>query len=307
MITVKDLNKYYGSKQVLNDVDFSVKRGEVLGFLGPNGAGKTTTMRIITGFISANSGSVTIDDESIEDKSLSIREKIGYLPENNPLYDSLRIYEYLKFIASIKQVSKPQEEIKRVVGICSLQNDIARPISDLSKGFRQRVGLAAALLGDPDILILDEPTSGLDPNQAAEIRKMIKEIGKTKTVIFSTHILQEVQASCDRALIINQGKIVGQGTVDELVRQAKGQAQMNITIEGPQDSHQAIDAIKQIPGVKDVKHGSDNNYQITVQTDEDIRRAVFKLCVDKNWILLEMQTTQVSLEEVFRELTTEKV
>ncbi len=304
MITVSDINKSFGSKEVLDNISFEVKRGEVLGFLGPNGAGKTTTMRIITGFLSADSGSVVVDESDIEKQSLQARKTIGYLPENNPLYDSLRVYEYLRFISNIKQVENSVEEIKRVVKISALQKEITKPISELSKGYRQRVGLAAAMLGDPDVLILDEPTSGLDPNQAAEIREVIREIGKTKTIIFSTHILQEVQATCDRALIINEGKIVAQGTVDELVHQSKGQAQVKVTIESAQPSSDVLHALKGIEGVKDADDKQNNQYQISVASDQDIRRDIFKLCVEKNWVLLEMQATEVSLEDVFRELTT---
>ncbi|MBI2411156.1 MAG: ATP-binding cassette domain-containing protein [Candidatus Kerfeldbacteria bacterium] len=303
MIVVSELQKSFDSNRVLNGISFEVKTGEVLGFLGPNGAGKTTTMRMLTGFLAPSSGVVTINGKNVAEHALAAREHIGYLPENNPLYDTMRMYEYLEFIAGVKQIPNAREEIARVVKICSLQEKIAESISDLSKGYRQRVGLAAALLGDPDVLILDEPTSGLDPNQALQIREVIREIGKTKTIIFSTHILQEVQAVCDRAIIINHGKIVAAGTVDELMNSAQGQSEVRAVIEG--SVHDVVAGLASIPHVEEVKHVHGHEFVVHVSGKHDVRKEIFQLCVAETWVLLEMQQSQVSLEDIFRQLTSQ--
>ena len=220
MIEIKNLTKKFGSNLVLSDLSFSVAQGEILGFLGPNGAGKTTTMKIITSFWSPTSGQILIDGIDTSVDSLATRKKIGYLPETVPLYEDMRVIEYLKFIAEIRGLEKSEvkSRLKQVVGTCGLNKVLRQPIEELSKGYRQRVGLAQAIMHRPDILILDEPTTGLDPNQIVEIRDLIKTIGQEKTVIFSTHILSEVSATCDRVIIINNGKIVGQGKPDDLAR-----------------------------------------------------------------------------------------
>lgn len=301
MIRVEHLAKSYGAKQVIDDVSFDVQPGEVLGFLGPNGAGKTTTMRILTGYILPTKGSVTIDDIDVQEQSFAVRKKIGYLPENNPLYDSMKVYEYLEFVARAKGVAQQADEVRRVVSSTHLQEKLTAPISELSKGYRQRVGLADALLGNPDILILDEPTSGLDPNQAAEIRTLIRTIGKTKTVIFSTHILNEVQTTCDRVLIIHQGKIVGQGTVDELVRQSKGHTEVRVRIEGSQNA--VLSTLQQIAGVQEVLQEKDEEYVLVSRSEHDVCRDVYQACVNNRWTLLRMQTSETSLEDIFRQLT----
>ncbi len=302
MIRVSNLTKKFNTTTVINQVSFQVNRGEILGFLGPNGAGKTTTMRILTGLLAPTSGSVHINEHDVLDQSLVIRKHIGYLPENNPIYENLRVYEYLEFIARTKQLANIQHAVKETLHACNLQEKLTASIGELSKGYRQRVGLAAALLGNPSILLLDEPTSGLDPNQAAEIRKLIRTIGQTKTVIFSTHILQEVQAICDRALIIHQGKIVAQGTVQELIHQSQGQNQVRAIIEGPETA--ITTALKQLPNVQTVSTTSPHDYIITTTAAQDIRRDVFNACVQHHWVLLELQQSAVSLEDVFRQLTT---
>ncbi|MBI2416220.1 MAG: ATP-binding cassette domain-containing protein [Candidatus Kerfeldbacteria bacterium] len=300
MIAVQQLTKQFGQHRALDRVSFTVQQGEVVGFLGPNGAGKTTTLRILTGFISASSGSVTIADQELLDQPIASRQKIGYLSESNPLYDAMRVYEYLRFVAQAKAVPDIISDIRRVVTACHLAEKITASISDLSKGYRQRVGLAAALLGDPDILLLDEPTSGLDPNQAADIRELIRTIGQTKTVLFSTHILQEAQASCDRALIINRGSIVADGTIDQLLNQAQGSSQVTVEIEGSQAIIMA--SLKQLTGVEQVQ-AVDQRIQLTTTSQQDVRRSIFQLCVDRGWTLLAMTRTTVSLEDVFRQLT----
>lgn len=219
MIEIKNLTKKFGQNLVLDNLSFAVAKGEILGFLGPNGAGKTTTMKIITSFWPPTSGQVLIDGLDAAVNSLATRKKIGYLPETVPLYEDMRVFEYLKFIAQIRSLEKDRIKVrlKEVVSICGLTKVLRQPIDELSKGFRQRVGLAQAIMHEPDILILDEPTTGLDPNQIVEIRDLIKTIGREKTVIFSTHILSEVSATCDRVIIINNGKIAGQGSPKELM------------------------------------------------------------------------------------------
>ncbi|MBI2459168.1 MAG: ATP-binding cassette domain-containing protein [Parcubacteria group bacterium] len=224
MIEIKNLTKKFGQVLVLDNISFSVAKGEILGFLGPNGAGKTTTMKIITSFWTPTSGQVLVGGLDADENSLATRKVIGYLPETVPLYEEMRVFEYLKFIAEIRGLNKQEikDRIKQVILICGLKKVLRQPIEELSKGYRQRVGLAQAIMHEPDILILDEPTTGLDPNQIVEIRDLIKTIGREKTVIFSTHILSEVSATCDRVIIINNGKIVGQGVPAELIEKYGG-------------------------------------------------------------------------------------
>ena len=301
MIQVMKLQKKFGQVQALADVSFTVNTGEVVGFLGPNGAGKTTTLRILTGYLLPSAGTAMIADHNVADQSLALRRRIGYLPENNPLYDNMRVYEYLEFMARAKQLTNVQPDVKRVIAACQLQGYIASSIAELSKGYRQRVGLAAALLGDPDILLLDEPTSGLDPNQAADIRELIRTLGKTKTVLFSTHILQEVQAACDRALIIHHGKIVAEGTIQELLQQAKQQDQLGVEIVG--QAERVLQELQRLSHVQTVTALEQQTYRVIVDPGKDIRRQVFELCVQQQWVLLEQRRSQASLEDVFRTLT----
>lgn len=305
-IEVKNLAKKYGNIKILDDLSFSIDRGEIIGFLGPNGAGKTTTMRILTGYLAKNSGEVRIFGMDILEHSLEIRKKIGYLPENNPLYNEMRVFEYLEFSARAKGVADVFQEVKRVIRVCALLDRVSQEISELSKGYRQRVGLAQALLGDPEIIILDEPTSGLDPNQIVEIRRLIKEIGKTKTVILSTHILSEVQASCTRAIIIHRGKIVASGTPQELISQAKSKARVSIAVSEKIDDFEAC--LRSLPGVETLEysvgaHQGEHSYAMQMGENIDPRKDIFRLCVEKNLILLGMEYTTLSLEDVFMRLT----
>lgn len=304
MITVTNLTKLYGRTPAVDAVSFDVNKGEVVGFLGPNGAGKTTTLRLITGFLTPTAGTATIDGTEVREEETALKKRIGYLPENNPLYDSMHVHEYLRFIADAKGISSRERrgEIQRVVRICQLQEKIAVSISDLSKGYRQRVGLAAALIGDPDVLLLDEPTSGLDPNQAAQLRAVIREIGKTKTILFSTHILQEVQSTCDRAIIIHHGKIVAQGTVQELTEGAKGAVHIRAVIEGSES--EVITGLRALSGVEGVSVSEQHTYTVISNGSADVRPLIFALCVNQHWTLLELQRSQTSLEDVFRSLTT---
>ena len=305
-IAVNNLTKKYGSVTVLDAMNFTVDKGEILGFLGPNGAGKTTTMRILTGFLAPTSGDVKISNLDILDHSLETRQKIGYLPENNPLYNEMKVFEYLEFVARAKGIKNWRDEVKRTLAICKLGERADQVIGELSKGFKQRVGIAQALLGDPEIIIMDEPTSGLDPNQIVEIRNLIKEVGKTKTIILSTHILSEVQASCTRAIIINKGKIVATGTTEDLIRAAHGKSQLFITVSGKKEELET--AIQALPGVEAIEYvlahmPDEARYTITLAENIDVRKEISRLCVEKDVILLGMELKTLSLEDVFRQLT----
>jgi ABC-2 type transport system ATP-binding protein len=308
MIEIKNLTKRFNNVTVLDDVNLSVKKGEILGFLGPNGAGKSTTMKIITSFWTPTKGSVKIDGIDVVDDSLATRGRIGYLPETVPLYDEMRVYEYLKFVAEMRGIKKEdiKGRIKNVVKSCNLQKVIKKPIEELSKGFRQRVGLAQAIIHEPDILILDEPTTGLDPNQIIEIRELIKKIGQEKTVIFSTHILSEVSATCDRAVIINDGKIVAEGRPDELIAKAGGIEIIYVKIKGPKDeilktlnNMEGVDSAKQIDKESDQLYG----YEIRPKSGVDLREKLSMSVMRAGWSILEFSKKSASLEDVFLELT----
>jgi len=307
MIKVKNLTKNYGEQKAVDNISFEVRTGEILGFLGPNGAGKTTTMRIITCYMPPNSGTVEIDGENIFDDSLSIRKKIGYLPENAPLYMDMNTIDYLYFVMGLRGVSKKdyRKRLKDIIEICGLGSEIHKDIGELSKGFRQRVGLAQALIHEPEILILDEPTLGLDPNQIVEIRNMIKELGKEKTVILSTHILPEVEATCGRVLIINEGKIVADGTPEQLQKGFKGKEKIYIEIKSEED---VISKLKGLPGVEKVDFTAPDENDIKKLSIEcrkgvDLREKIFNFSVENKWIILEMRREEKSLEEIFRLLT----
>jgi len=302
------LTKKFGNVTILDDVSLSVKKGEILGFLGPNGAGKSTTMKIITSFWTPTKGSVEIDGVNVTDDSLTTRKKIGYLPETVPLYDEMRVYEYLKFVAEVRGIEKSdiKDRIKDVVKSCNLQKVIKKPIEELSKGFRQRVGLAQAIIHKPDILILDEPTTGLDPNQIIEIRELIKEIGKEKTVIFSTHILSEVSATCDRAVIVNNGKIVAEGKPDELIRKAGGTEIVYVKIKGPKDeilktlnNMEGVDSAKVVDKEAEKLYG----YEIRPAAGVDLREKLSMSVMRAGWSILEFSKKSATLEDVFLELT----
>ena len=292
----------------MDNINLEVKKGEILGFLGPNGAGKSTTMKIITSFWSPTSGSIKIDGLDVTTDSLKTRTKIGYLPETVPLYDDMRVYEYLKFIAEVRGIAKEdmKKRLKEVVEACGLKKVLLKPIEELSKGYRQRVGLAQAIMHEPDILILDEPTTGLDPNQIVEIRDLIKKIGKEKTVIFSTHILSEVSATCDRVLIINNGKIVGEGSPADLMAKAGGREIIYVKIKGPKDA--VLSKLKEMDNVekaemKDRESDDVYGYEITPKEGVDLREYLSMTVMNNNWSILEFNKKSASLEDVFRELT----
>lgn len=305
-ITIQNLTKQYGSQRAVDSLSFEVKQGEILGFLGPNGAGKSTTMKMITGYLGIGSGQIYFGEKSIDDCGDAIRKHIGYLPENNPLYLEMPVMDYLGFCASLNGVpgEKVAERVRRMVKVCGLNAEKHKKIGELSKGYRQRVGLAQAMIHDPDILILDEPTTGLDPNQIVEIRKLIRELGKEKTVVLSTHILPEVEATCDRILIINKGRIVADGTAETLRKQAAGQELVRLRIEeGAAD--EIFDALRGLPTVERVEwiDKTLNRFEIQSKAEASSKRAIFNLCVQHGWILSELIPMETRLEDIFRNLT----
>lgn len=304
-ITISNLTKRYGQQKAIDDISFEVKTGEILGFLGPNGAGKSTTMKIITCFISPTAGSVSLNGYNIFDHSKELRSRIGYLPEDTPLYTDMSIVDYLKLSAKLQNMPEDQimHRIRKMIDLCGLGPERHKYIGELSKGFRQRVGLAQALIHDPEVLILDEPTTGLDPNQIAEIRTLIKEIGKEKTVMLSSHILKEVEATCDRILIINRGKIVADGSTEELRNRAKGAKQVLVQFKNADDDIPS--SLSELSSVSEVTPAEDANDAWLVHSDGDLdsREEIFEHCVKKGWILTQMTPVESSLEDIFRELT----
>ncbi len=310
-IAVRNLTKLYGTEKAVNDISFDVRTGEILGFLGPNGAGKTTTMKIITCYLPPNEGQVTVDGLSIAEHSLEVRKKIGYLPEHNPLYMDMNVLEYLEYAGNLHGLSGNSllGRRKEIVDVCGLGEVRHKDIGELSKGYRQRVGLAQAMIHDPEVLILDEPTSGLDPNQIVEIRSLIRKLGREKTVIFSTHILSEVQATCDRVVIINEGSIVADGTPEQLQNEFRGSEIISLELKAASANpmNDLFPSFKALPSVQNAEYtGSDNDHhRFTLHTEKgsDIREDVFNLCVSKGWSLLEQSRSVTSLEEVFHRLT----
>ncbi|MCD4665290.1 MAG: ATP-binding cassette domain-containing protein [Bacteroidales bacterium] len=305
-IVVENLTKKYGAQRAVDNISFRVKTGDILGFLGPNGAGKTTTMKAITTFLTPNEGNIYVGNSSIYEQPEEIKRNIGYLPEDNPLYNEMPVIDYLKFVADLQGIekSKTKDKILEMINLCGLEGEKHKKIGELSRGYKQRVGLAQALIHDPKVLILDEPTSGLDPNQIVEIRELIKRIGREKTVILSSHILAEVEATCDRILIINKGKIVADGTSKDLRKQSEGKEILRIKIEEG-DKNEVFKALQESEtvGVADFIEGEDTSFEIQSKPGLSSRKAIFKLCVDKGWVLTEMTPIETKLEDVFRELT----
>ena len=307
MIQIDNLSKNYGDVQAVDSISFSLGDGEIVGFLGANGAGKSTTLKMITGYISPTSGNVHIGDKNIIDDCIEIQKMVGYLPELNPLYAEMKVHEYLKFHASIRKITgnKFTEALKRVVKECSLQGVVHRTVGNCSKGYKQRIGLAAAMIHDPKILILDEPVTGLDPNQIVEIRALIKKLGKEKLVLMSSHILQEIQATVDRIIIIDEGKIVADGTSEELISGSQGMTQLNLEINNA-DENSIQDMKATMPGVniKDVsKNGENFNVHLEYASGTDPRKDIFNHAVEQSWILTEITVTEKNLEDIFRNLT----
>ena len=308
-IVVENITKRYGFQKALDNVSFTVKTGEVLGFLGPNGAGKTTTMKAITCFIAPNSGDIKVGGVSVRENPEKIKEHIGYMPENNPLYDEMPVIEYLKFVARLYGIRKNEmtAKILYMVTLCGLEGEKHKKIGELSRGYKQRVGLAQALIHDPEVLILDEPTSGLDPNQIAEIRQLIKKIGKEKTVLLSSHILAEVEATCDRILIIDKGQIIADGTAQQLRSRAQGTEIIKATIEGG-DVNKIKESIRILPHVTSVIGAENQESAVEIQTGDGkvAKREIFDICVKNKWYLTELTTLETKLEDIFRELTYHK-
>lgn len=305
-ITIENLVKKYGGQRAVDHISFEVKTGEIVGFLGPNGAGKTTTMRMITGFITPTEGRIKVGGMETEEQMDDIKKHIGYLPENNPLYQDMPVIDYLEYVAGLQGIPKENQPVRvaEMIRTTGLNPEKHKKISELSKGFRQRVGLAQAMIHDPEILILDEPTTGLDPNQIVEIRKLIRQLGRHKTVILSTHILSEVEATCDRILIINRGKIVADGTSDLLRKQARGEELLRVRIEEG-DPNKVFQALKELPAISQVSFAEGHNDRFELQCKQGSRAAkeVFQSCVQNQWILTEMIPYETKLEDIFRQLT----
>jgi ABC-2 type transport system ATP-binding protein len=305
-IVVQNITKKFGVQKAVDNVSFTVKTGEIVGFLGPNGAGKTTTMKAITCYFMPNEGDITVGGYSIRENPEEIKKNIGYLPENNPLYKEMPVIDYLRFVAEIQSIpeGKIRERILEMVNICGLEGEKHKKIGELSKGYQQRVGLAQALIHNPRVLVLDEPTSGLDPNQIIEIRDLIRKIGQEKTVILSSHILAEVEATCDRIVIINKGKIVADGTSADLRKRTQGREILKVTIEGG-NRNEVFKALQDLSNVQmvDFISKSDNSYEVQSKPDTSSRRDIFQLCVKNGWDLTELTPTETKLEDVFRELT----
>ena len=306
VITVENLTKKYGEQMAVDKISFTINKREIVGFIGPNGAGKSTTMKILTSYIAPSSGKVLLNDQEIQKQSINIKKKIGYLPENNPLYSDMAIIDYLKFCAKIQGVPKSEiaSRIKNMIHICGLNSEKHKKINELSKGYRQRVGLAHALIHDPEILILDEPTSGLDPNQIIEIRSLIKQLGKEKTIILSSHILPEIEAICDRIIIINLGKIVTDSDFATMKEKSNQHEILNIEIEAAQDAdvETEILSLATVEQVKSIRTKI-NAFQVISKPGMSSKKIIFDLCVKKKWYLMEMTNVESTLEDVFREVT----
>lgn len=299
-VNVTNLTKIYGTQRAIDGITFSAPAGQILGFLGPNGAGKTTTMKILTGYLSQSSGKAEVCGYDLETGGLAVRKVVGYLPEHNPLYKEMYVREYLQFAARANKVSNASSRIDELIEMTGLGRESHKQIGALSKGYRQRVGLAQAMIHDPQVLILDEPTSGLDPNQLAEIRQLIKTLGQEKTVIFSTHIMQEVQALCDRVIIIDQGKLVADDPIDRLKQRLAGSSSLLVTF----DRNVAPEKLLQIKGVSRVEASPlPPSYRLYLKGKADPRAEVFRFAVAHDLVLLGMQREDLSIEEVFRALT----
>jgi ABC-2 type transport system ATP-binding protein len=311
-IAVRELTKTYGTEVAVDKISFDVKTGEILGFLGPNGAGKTTTMKIITCYMPPTSGTVQVDGLSTAEHSFEVRKKIGYLPELNPLYLDMNVLEYLDYAGRLQGIAPAAipGRIREMVEVCGLGDVRHKDIGEMSKGYRQRVGLAQAMIHDPEVLILDEPTSGLDPNQIVEIRNLIRHLGRAKTVILSTHILSEVQATCDRVIIINDGSIVADGTLEQLQQEFRGSEQVTVELKADvaNPMTDVVPKVRAVARVESVTYdgGGDGLHRIAVHAERgaDVREDLFRLAVQERWVLLGMARKTTSLEEVFHKLTT---
>ena len=300
-IVVQGVTKYYGEQKALDNISFEIKTGEIVGFLGPNGAGKSTMMKIITGFIPPSSGKVLVNGVDTSGNSIEIRKKIGYLPENNPLYPEMYVREYLKFTVSLYKSDIPaKKQIDNIIEVTGLAPEQKKKIGSLSKGYRQRVGLAQALIHNPDVLILDEATTGLDPNQIVEIRNLIRDAGREKTVMLSTHIMQEVEAICDRVIIIDKGVIVADEEKKDIYKKIAQTSQI-VIVEFDREPDELL--LKALPGLVSVRRDKGNNFILEASGDQDIRPVIFAFAVSNNLTVLSLQKKENNLEEVFRILT----
>jgi ABC-2 type transport system ATP-binding protein len=320
MISVRDLSKSFGNTAAVNNISFEVSKGEVLGFLGPNGAGKTTTMRILTCYLSPDHGTAKVAGYDVLEDSIEVRRRVGYLPESAPLYQDMDVVSYLKFVADIRGIPRglTDERIRRMISTCGLSKVVGRNVGELSKGYKQRVGLAQTLIHDPEILVLDEPTSGLDPSQIIEIRELIKEIGRERTVILSTHILPEVEATCSRVLIINEGAIVASGTPEELHAAAGGEEVIHVSIRsndarpGDAGGDAVKEALSSIGGVASAKMVAEAGegylrYSVNVSGGTDVAETIFRMAVERGWTINELKRETLSLEDIFLKLTTREI
>lgn len=303
-IVVENLTKSFGFQKAIDDISFQMGKGEILGFLGPNGAGKTTTMKLISCFLFPDKGDIHVGPYSVRKQPQKIKQSIGYLPEHNPLYDEMNIIDFLIFMANIHNIPhyKIIPRVTDMIGMCGLEDEKHKYIKELSKGYKQRIGLAQALIHDPKVLILDEPTTGLDPNQIVEIRELIKNIGREKTVILSSHILAEVEATCDKVLIINKGKIVANGTSSELRSRSNTVSYLNVIILGgnTNDIHKEL---TQLPGIQNIETSGANNFDIQCIKNQDIEHLIFNICQKNSWYIKQLSPIETRLEDVFRELT----
>ncbi|MEE8431109.1 MAG: ATP-binding cassette domain-containing protein [Candidatus Desulfatibia sp.] len=310
MIHIENLTKQYKDICAVDQINFDIHKGEVLGLLGPNGAGKTTTLRMLTGFLRPTAGTIRVKGFTIAENPLEIKKLLGYLPESAPLYHDMIVYDYLDFVANIREIdgNEKLKRIKYLADLCGLNDVMHQPIGELSKGFKQRVGLAHAMMSDPEILVLDEPTSGLDPNQIIEIREIIKRIGKEKTVILSTHILSEVEAACDRVVIIKQGKIIADGSLETLKQSAGRKNRINILLLNS-DYESVKKELGSIEGVEEVQMETNNEgvlqASVICRPSADLRGDIYRKIKETEWILIELYQETQTLENIFRELTTE--
>lgn len=299
-ITVSQLSKFYGAQKAVNDISFTVNKGEIVGFLGPNGAGKSTTMKMITGYLAPDAGKIEVAGIDAHTHPIELRKKIGYLPEANPLYTDMYIREYLYFVANIYKVKEPKQIIEELLTTVGITQEAHKKINELSKGYRQRVGLAAALVHNPEVLILDEPASGLDPNQIVEIRQVIKSLSANKTILFSSHIMQEVEAICDRVIIINKGNIVANDSLQNLQNINVANEQILVQFDSPTDQQ----VFEQLSGILSVKASSNYSFIIQCKDANQVKKELLQLSIEKNLNIVSLQTQTHSLETVFKTLTT---
>ena len=310
-IEVNNLTKIYGEQKAVDAISFTVGKGEIVGFLGPNGAGKSTTMKIITGYLGQDGGEAVVCGLSVKEQPMETKKKIGYLPEANPLYPDMYVREYLDFIADVHHVADKKARIEAVISLVGLTIESNKKLGQLSKGYKQRVGLAAALIHDPEVLILDEPTSGLDPNQIIEIRDVIKQLGKNKTVLFSSHILQEVEALCDRVVIINRGRLVADSQLSQLRQENSRTGYIRVAFkDAPATGKEALDTpspgtaqLERLPGVSGIRQLAPGEWELQAENPDEVKKGLLTLALQNNWNIVSLQSENQSLEEIFRNLT----